>query len=200
MKGEIDSSFTTAQRDLFLSGLAAKVGAGAHMVWTVLKIHSGYSTGQCWPGVRRIAELSGMGVASVHRAIKTLEEHRMLRIAEKGSGKKTTRYIPREILHVRIGKRTICVVAVDYVPSKIRSDIEALTNGLDAGDASDIDDDVLARCSIYPGEGFVWNADRRALEADIPASELPMAEDEVDSFLTSRVRAIQDMARSSVDK
>ena len=54
MQGRIDTSFQTLQRDLFSSGLAAKIGMNAFGVWLAIKSHADYNTGKAWPGMRRL--------------------------------------------------------------------------------------------------------------------------------------------------
>lgn len=45
-QASIDASFTTAQRDMFESGLVAEIGANAFAVWMALKHHADFNTGK----------------------------------------------------------------------------------------------------------------------------------------------------------
>ena len=46
IEGNIDSSFTTEQRDLFASGIVAEIGVNAYAVWSAIKFYADYNTGQ----------------------------------------------------------------------------------------------------------------------------------------------------------
>lgn len=104
MKGEIDTSFCTSQRDLFSSGLAAQIGMNAFGVWLAIKSHADYNTGKCWPGMRLLSRLTNLSLGSVQKSVQILIDARLLRVVEQGKGKRSTSYIPRERLDVRLGR------------------------------------------------------------------------------------------------
>ena len=43
MEGQVDSSFTTEQRDLFASGLVAEIGVNAYAVWQAIKFYADFA-------------------------------------------------------------------------------------------------------------------------------------------------------------
>lgn len=51
LHGQLDTSFTTTQRDLYTSGLVASIGSHAFSVWGAIKHHSDYSSGVSWPSI-----------------------------------------------------------------------------------------------------------------------------------------------------
>lgn len=200
MKGSIDATYQTLQRDMYASGKAARIGVAAFGVWTAIKHHADFNTGECWPGVRRLAELTGLSVGSVQKAIKILIAENLLRVIESGSGAKSARYVAREVLTVRVGDKVICTICVDYVPQRLRQNIDAITDALKEGKAAP---EVFSMCTILPGDGFVWNGERGVLEAQIPASDIPPSiqdeeEEALHAVLSTRVKALQDKSRQRV--
>lgn len=51
-------------------------------VWGILARH-GMDAASCWPSQRRIADLAGVSIPTVGRAIKTLEERRWVRVVQR---------------------------------------------------------------------------------------------------------------------
>ena len=80
MHNQIDTSFQTLQNDLFSSGMAAKIGMNAFGLWSAIKNYSNYNTGECWPGMRQLADLTGLSMGTVQKCIKILLEGHLLRI------------------------------------------------------------------------------------------------------------------------
>jgi len=195
MQGRIDTSFQTLQRDLFASGLAAKIGTNAFVVWLAIKSHADFNTGQAWPGLRRLAVLTGLAVGSVSKGVRVLIEARLLRldVVSRGKGRKGSTYTARERLDVRLGERVLCTIVLDYVPATMRTRLKDIDRALRTGTGGA---EVLAQCEIIPGDGFVWHADTGSLHAAIPASEVPtstaeLGEDLLKAPVVQRVLAAQ---------
>ncbi len=191
MQGRIDTSFQTLQRDLFASGMAARIGMSSFGVWLAIKSHADYNTGECWPGMRRLAELTGLSLGGVSKSVQTLVQARLLRVLREGSGKRVNRYIARERLDVRLGDRVLCTIVVDYVPATIRATLKEIDTAMATGRAAA---EVFAACEIVPGDGFKWDAEAGVLRAQVAASEVPppdLAEEELKKPLVQRVLAIQ---------
>lgn len=175
MLGQIDSSFITEQRDLFASGIVAEIGVNAYAVWSAIKYHADYETGQAWPGMRHLANLVGLSKSAVDRAIDTLEDAHMLRVVRPAGKRRGQTYVARERLAIRIGDRTICTIVVDYVPARLRGTLKKIEQAL--GDpAAPLD--RLADVEIIPGQGFTWNPEKNALEGRLSPAELPQAQDD----------------------
>lgn len=191
MQGRIDTSFQTLQRDLFASGLAAKIGMSSFGVWLAIKSHADYNTGESWPGMRRLAEVTGLSLGAVSRSVATLVEAKLLRVLASGRGRRGNRYVARERLDVRLGERVLCTIVLDYVPATMRVTLSGIDQALSSGKGGP---EVFALCEILPGEGFRWDAKSGLLRADIPAQEVPPP-DEVEEALKGplieRVKAIQ---------
>lgn len=204
MKGEIDTSFETLQRDMFASGMAATIGMNAFGVWIAIKSHADYNTGECWPGMRRLADLTGLSVGTVQKTVKTLVDARLLRIVSGGTGARSTRYVARERIDVRLGDRVLCTIVVDYVPVRLRKQLEDISAALKSGKS---DPDAFAACEIIPGRGFTWDQEAGVLRAEIPYSDIPEQELDPESArmqtaLESKVMALQDKSkrRKAVEK
>lgn len=168
LKGEIDTTYQTQQRDMFTSGLAASIGTNAFSVWHAIKSHANYETGKCWPGIRRLMELTGIASASVQGAIKSLEQAHLLRVTRLG---KRNIYVARERMDVRIGSRVICTVVVDYVPNTMRERLAKLKAAAITGDMSS--EDVWADVDIIPGPCMVYDKTSGSFRGRMKADEVP---------------------------
>jgi hypothetical protein len=164
----LDTSYQTMQRDLFESGIIAQIGGNAFTVWNAIKSHADDATGVCWPGVRRLAEMTGNSVGSIHRYIEILERAKLLRATRSGKGK-VNEYVARERMDVRLGGRVLCTIVIDFVPDTIRETVQALDKAVNG---SKTDPKLFAQCEIIPGEGFTWDAEAGVLRASIPSKEV----------------------------
>lgn len=192
MEGQINTSFATYQADLFESGLVARIGANSFAIWSAIKAHSDYSTGESWPSVRRLMELTGLASATVQKSLRTLEDNRLLRSEMRG---KRRVFVARERLDIQLGNRTLCTVVIDYVPAKIRQTIAKLKASIQTGEA---DPDAFAAVEIIPGHGFAWDERKGVLTASIPAADLPPLppSPEPAGELVERVKAIAEKAKA----
>lgn len=198
MQGQIDTSFQTLQRDLFASGLAARIGMNAFGVYLAIKSHADYQTGEAWPGMRRLAELTGLSLGAVSNSVRVLVDERLLRVVNvaKGKSRRGSTYIARERMDVRLGDRVLCTIVLDYVPATIRKRLNALGEAARVGELAEL----LADCEIIPGEGFAWDSAAGVLRARLPASQIPlpdMAEEALKAPLVQRLLAIRDRASGS---
>lgn len=174
IEGHIDSSFTTEQRDLFASGIVAEIGVNAYAVWSAIKFYADYNTGHAWPGMRKLGEKLGLSAMTVKRAIDQLEQAKMVRIVAESTKRKGQTYIARERMSIRLGKRVLCTIVIDYVPGTLRGKINRLESALATGED---DPEAFAEVEIIPGEGFNWNPSTRTLQGKVSAREIPRAPD-----------------------
>lgn len=196
VQGELDTTYLTHQRGMFTSGLAAQIKADAYMVWAAIKTHSDFETGECWPGIRQLMEITGMGTDQVQRAIKKLEESHLLRV-NRGSGKRPNVYVPRERLDVRVGSRIICTIVIDYVPLTMRERLAKLKAAAMAGDLSD--KDVWADVELIPGPGMVLDAEKGTFGTTMRADEVTAPTVSV-TAARDRLRDIAEEMRKSLPK
>ena len=192
MEGHINTSFATYQSDLFESGLVAQIGVNSFAIWSAIKAHSDYNTGVSWPSIRRLMELTGLASATVQKALRSLEEHRLLRSEVKGQRRF---YLARERLDIRLGQRVICTIVVDYVPAKLRSKLSRVKAALETGEN---DADAFAQVEILPGPGFVWDDKAKVLRAAIKASELPPSDEQPLSQIAAPI--VERARRRALDR
>nr|CRY96488.1 hypothetical protein [uncultured prokaryote] len=174
IEGHIDSSFTTEQRDLFASGIVAEIGVNAYAVWSAIKFFADYNTGHAWPGMRKLGEKLGLSAMTVKRAIDQLEQSKMVRIVASSTKRKGQTYIARERMSIRLGKRVLCTIVIDYVPGTLRGKINRLESALATGES---DPEAFAEVEIIPGPGLEWDTRTQSLRGSIPANEIPRAPD-----------------------
>lgn len=170
--GEIDVTYITQQRGMFASGLVATIGVSGYAVWMAVKSHADFANGEAWCGVRRLAEMTGLGPSTVARMLKVLQEEKLLRVVRQ-EGQKLI-YVARERMDVRIGSRVIATVAIDYVPLVMRERLEKLkreaaTNFTDA--------DIWTWVDLYPGEGLEWDPVKRRFTGKMRADEVPVVDE-----------------------
>jgi hypothetical protein len=188
---ELNRSYIITQSDVFESGLVRQIGAHAFTVWPAIKTHADYATGECWPGMRRLAEITGLSTSTVQAAVKTLVDAKMLRIISGGSGTRSNRYVARERLDVLLGGRKLCTIVVDYIPSRLFTQLQEIEKALQSppGNA-----ETFVSCEILPGDGFTWDPETCALKAAIPAPDIMTAP------FTKRLEALRKAAPKPVDK
>ena len=166
--GDIDTTYLTQQRDMFGSGLVAQIGSAALTVWLAIKSHADFQTGEAWPGVRRLMELTGMASITVQDAIRKLLDAHMLRESRRMG--RSIVYVARERMDVRIGARVICIVVVDYVPNAMRERLAKLRSAA-LGNLSDAD--VWAEVEVLPGPGMQYDSEKKAFVSKLAADEVP---------------------------
>ena len=193
MQGHVDTSFQTLQRDLFASGLAARIGMNAFGVWLAIKSHADFNTGQAWPGMRRLAELTGLSLGAVSNSVRALVDAHLLRIVAeaKGRSRRGNTYVARERMDVRLGERVLCTIVLDYVPAKLRARLRDIDHALKTGKGGA---ETFAECEIIPGDGFRWHAESGTLRAIVPASDLPpsdLSDEQLKAPLVQKLLAIQ---------
>lgn len=166
MKYEVDTTYQTIQRDIFTSGLVKKIKSEAFLVYSAIKSYAAVATGEASPTIRQLKIDTGIGSTTMQKALKTLEDEKLLRIVRKGN---RNYYIARERIDLRIGERVICTVVADYVPLVMRQLMQQL---------KDADADTLASANIWanveliPGEGFT-QGQNGALTMRMRADEIP---------------------------
>lgn len=165
--GHIDTTYHTQQRDMFASGLAAAIGVHAYAVWNAVKYHADFQTGRAWPGIRRLAKLTGCADKTVQAAIRTLSAKHLLRVEKKGQ---RNVYVARERMDVRVGDRVICTVVMDFVPATMRERLAKL-KGASSGDLEKAD--VWAEVELIPGPGMTLDEGSGSFKTRLLADEVP---------------------------
>jgi hypothetical protein len=196
LHGQLDTSFTTTQRDLYTSGLVASIGSHAFSVWGAIKHHSDYSSGVSWPSIARLCELTGLSNVTVQRSLKTLVESKLLRIEKRG---RSNLYIARERMSLRVGDVPVCSVVVDYAPARLRKTLSRLQGLVEGTDQGEDVQELLAQIEIIPGPGFVWDPVSGSLKREVPArllaSSVP-SPTPTDTALSRRLEQVRARAKA----
>lgn len=170
LTAQIDSTFTTQQRDLFASGFVAEIGVNAYGVWSAIKFYADFKTGEAFPGMRELGRKVGLSKDTVNRAVEVLKKAHLLRVVDNSKFKrKGQTYIARERLAIRLGQQVVCVVVIDYVPNNLRKRISRIHKSLEFGED---DPDAWAEVEIIPGTGFMWDDRSKTLKLNVLASEI----------------------------
>lgn len=195
IRGDIDTTYYTQQRDMFASGLAAEIGVSAFAVWHAIKSHADWQTGQAWPGIRRLMALTGLSNDTVQSAIKKLVAAHLLRVTKRGQ--RTSMYVARERMDLRIGGRVICTVVVDFVPATMRERLAKL-KGAAAGEIEAAD--VWAEVELIPGPGLRLDENTGTFKTAIRADEVPhqISQAEAAGMLTSATEAREKLKTLAV--
>ena len=179
MRGQIDSSFITDQRDLFASGIVAEIGVNAYAVWHGIKCYADFNTGQSFPGMRTLGLKLGISKDTVQRAIESLVKAHMVRVVKPHTKRRGQTYIARERMSVKVGAVVLCTIVIDYVPEQLRGQVKRLTDAIASGKD---DPEAFAEVEIIPGDGFVWDEASKTLRGRLNASELPKPDPHTDEF------------------
>lgn len=177
MEGQIDSSFTTEQRDLFSSGMVAEIGVNAYAVWQAIKFYADFKTGEAFPGMRTLGQKLGLSQPTVQRAVKTLEAANLVRVTKNHTKRRGQTYVARERLRVTLGSRVLCTIVVDYVPNTLRQRLQRIEQALATGEA---DQEAFAQVEIIPGPGFVWDEKAGVLRGQVAARDIPPDRENID--------------------
>jgi hypothetical protein len=161
-----NTTYLTTQRDLFDSGMVAKIGAPAFTIWNAIKAHADFNTGQAFPGLRKLAQICGMGKSSAQRAVESLEKNNLVRVILPAGSRRGQTYIARERIEVKIGKVMVCTVVMDYVPAKLNKTISSIRSSLSDGR---IDGSLV---EIIPGDSFQVDAVSGKISRYVPHDEI----------------------------
>lgn len=162
--GNIDSTFTTSQTDLFNSGMVAQIGSNAYTVWSAIKRYADFNTGEAFPGMRKLANDCGTSTATVLRAIEVLKNHKLLRIVSSHTKTKGQTYIARERISIKFGEILICTIVVDYIPAKIKTRLRNIKEALKVGESSN---ELFAEVEIIPAAGFVYDQNSGSFKGNL---------------------------------
>ncbi|HEM7851407.1 helix-turn-helix domain-containing protein [Burkholderia multivorans] len=119
-------------RSMVDSGALAKMSGSSLKVYLVIKAHANYHTGIAFPGMKTIAEKSGISLAQVKRAIPELES---LGYISKSKNGRSNEYRVREVVRIQddTGNHT-GVASWDYKPSMVQETVDELKGALRAKD------------------------------------------------------------------
>jgi len=117
---------------MIANGDMTKMGPFAFAVYCVIKAHTNFSTGDSFPGQELVAEKTGISLAQVKRALKTLEDMDYLTKEKQG---RSNHYQLREKVEIQDAHgRPQAVATWDYLPSGVQAAIADLKNVMVSGE------------------------------------------------------------------
>jgi DNA-binding transcriptional ArsR family regulator len=126
---DIDTSFFTLFRQMFLQGTVAKIGVYSWTVYTCIKAHADFNDGYSVPSQKDIIAQTGLSERQVQLSLKVLEEEGLLR--RKKEGKRNVYRLKEKL----VDQNT--VVTWDHLPSALKKARQELQNFLLTGNAKD---------------------------------------------------------------
>lgn len=119
-------------RTMFTNGDIKAIGPYAFTIYCAIKAHASFHTGEAFPGVDRLVELTGISPAQVKRVLLVLEKAGYLNIAKKG---RSNQYTLREKVAIQDAHgRPAAVATWDYLPKSVQDAMADLRNVLVTGD------------------------------------------------------------------
>lgn len=127
---DIDTSFFSLFRQMFLQGTVAEIGASAFTVYCAIKAHTDFNTGSSFPSQRLLAEQTGFSERQIIKSLKVLEQHGLL---EKN--REQTRNVYRLKERLVVDSKT--VATWDYLPATLKKARQELRNFALTGELKD---------------------------------------------------------------
>lgn len=118
-------------RSMFESGQVREMGLAALGVYLAIKSHAGLRDGTSFPGQDRLADLLGVSVPTVKRALAVLVQQGHVRATKKG---RRNVYSLVERIPVRDSSGAqVATVSAPYVPVQFATLVEAVKRAASAG-------------------------------------------------------------------
>lgn len=119
-------------RTMFTNGDIRTIGPYAFTIYCSIKAHASFHTGEAFPGVDKLVELTGISAAQVKRVLTVLETAGYLSIEKKG---RKNYYTLREKVAIQDAHgRPAAVATWDYLPKSVQDAMADLRNVLVTGD------------------------------------------------------------------
>jgi hypothetical protein len=127
---DIDTSFFSLFRQMFLQGTVAEIGASAFTVYCAIKAHTDFNTGSSFPSQKLLAQQTGFSERQIIKSLHVLEQHGLL---EKN--REHTRNVYR--LKERLVLDSKTVATWDYLPAALKKARQELKNFALTGELKD---------------------------------------------------------------
>lgn len=119
-------------RTMFTNGDVKQIGPYAFTIYCAVKAHASFHTGEAFPGIDKLVELTGISPAQVKRVLATLEASGYLNISKVG---RRNHYTLREKVAIQDAHgRPAAVATWDYLPGTVKDTVADLRNVLVTGD------------------------------------------------------------------
>jgi hypothetical protein len=118
---DIDTSFFSLFRQMFIQGTVAKIGGTAFTVYCAIKAHVNFNTGRAFPSQKLLAQQTGFSERQVIKSLKVLEQHGLLEKSRKHT---------HNVYHLKerlvLDEKTVAVW--DYLPATLKKARQELQN------------------------------------------------------------------------
>jgi DNA-binding transcriptional ArsR family regulator len=126
---DIDTTFFSLFRQMFLQGTVAKIGSTAFTVYCALKAHADFNDGLSIPSEKEIAEQTGLSERQIQRSLKVLEAEGL--ISRKKEWKRNVYRLKEKIVDEKV------MITWDYLPAVLKRARQELHNYLMTGETKD---------------------------------------------------------------
>jgi hypothetical protein len=149
-----DKRFFIILNSLISSGEAAKLGSNSVLLYLILKCFSNYETSRTSIGFRRLSELSGIAsFQTIQKALKRLEEHKLIERESKVSGERSVFKI-LDTIHVFDEKETVYAnLHMPYQPLAIRENLNAIQKAVQTRFESPLPPHITININIATNNG-----------------------------------------------
>ena len=128
----VEAQWYHVMRGQVLDGLISRIGAPAWAVYSILKAHTNFRTGDAFPSQQTIAELMGVSVDTVNRAMKVLLEQGI--VEQRREGRKNHYFIREQIAVLDDNDQVVAYAHDRYVPAEFEQFSRALKHMAKTGD------------------------------------------------------------------
>lgn len=119
-------------RTMFTNGDVKKIGPFAYTIYGAIKSHASFRTGESFPSIERLMDITGISRSQVKRVLEVLEQAGYLSVEKKG---RKNHYTLREKVVIQDGHgRPAAVATWDYLPGTVQETVADLKNVLVTGD------------------------------------------------------------------
>lgn len=129
---KVDTTWFSIFRTTIASGDMAKMGPYAFAVYCVIKTHANFTTGNAFPSIELISELSGISNAQVRREIHTLENIGYL--LKQKIGRSNLYRVKERVGISDLSGNLHAVADWDYRPNHMMAAIDEIKNTVSLGD------------------------------------------------------------------
>ena len=115
---------------MIAEGMIADIGVYSFAVYTAIKSHINYTTGDAFPSIELIAKLTGMTDRQAIKSLAVLEQKGL--VTKERHGRKN-HYKLNELFNIQKGDDVIGSATVEYKPNTIQETIQELKTALAEG-------------------------------------------------------------------
>jgi len=160
--------FTMFSAGIRSGQLIPKLGAPAFTLYVALRAHADFETGRVYLSLGELQRVTGMALMTIRRAIKKLEDEKLLRVVQEESAKRRRYFVVDIVNYADTGTDPQAAVrqlleggeaagelAVTYVPAQVAKNRQAIQRFLEDGTLASPHVQLVANQQV--GQQFVAN-------------------------------------------